>query len=74
MARPAATEAAKEAGVKEVQQFFNSPGVTGEQRDMGLADMKREWLELPAADRKEIQRGLGGGSLTYPARAQREAA
>jgi len=64
---------AKEAGVREVQQFFNSPGVTGEQRDMGLADMKREWLELAPADRKEIQRGLGDGSLTYPQR-QREAA
>jgi lipopolysaccharide biosynthesis regulator YciM len=73
MPKAGAAEAAKEAGVKEVQQFFNSPGVTGEQRDMGLADMKREWLELALVDRKEIQRGIGDGSLTYPQR-QREAA
>lgn len=74
MARSTAAGGAGEAGVKEVQQFFNSPGVTGEQRDMGLADMKREWMALPVADRKEIQRGgLGDGSLTYPQR-QREAA
>lgn len=54
---------AKPAGVKDIQKFFDTP-----ERPMGLADMKREWLGLPEADRREIAMGIGDGSLAYPAR------
>jgi hypothetical protein len=61
---------AKPAGVKEIREYFGAPGVTGNQRDMTLPDMKNEWVKggLTTEDRAEIAGGIGDGTLTYPDR------
>ena len=57
--------AAKPAGVKEIKEFFGT-----DERPMGLAEMKAEWVKggLTDQDRAEIAHGIGDGSLTYPDR------
>jgi hypothetical protein len=57
--------AAKPAGVKEIKEFFGT-----DERPMGLAEMKAEWVKggLTDQDRAEIAQGIGDGSLTYPDR------
>jgi hypothetical protein len=46
---------ADKATVKDVKEFFG----------MDLPEMKREWIPLPAADKEQIMKGIGDGTLDY---------
>ena len=48
-------EAKKPSGVTAVRNFFG----------MTLAQMKSEWVPMPAADKAQILAGIENGTLTY---------
>lgn len=51
---------AKDATVKDVREFFDTPG-----RRMTLADMKAEWIPMSKEEKTQILKGLSDGTLTY---------
>jgi hypothetical protein len=47
-----------DATLKQVADFFRLPGET-------LKQFSDEWKELPEADRADLKKGIGDGTLTY---------